>query len=114
MLAKKMVTKEVALILKDTFIEVMKNNDGELVEMRTDLKDTVLLFLKLNRKHAPATIISTLKSASSRRIKNLVEGVERGNGVYGTAYWGSGYDIFSDFSIKGIYGEDLGPPFKTI
>ncbi|NOT79318.1 MAG: hypothetical protein HOP07_10015 [Bacteriovoracaceae bacterium] len=95
-LEKKMITIPIANKLKKSFEEVMVNK-GELVEMYTDFKDTVFLFLKIHRKFSPAEIISTLKSASSREIKDLVNGIDRGKGVYGKAYWGSGYEIYTEF-----------------
>lgn len=103
-LEKKMITIPIANILKKSFEQVMINNSGELVEMHTNFKDTVFLFLKLHRKFSPATVVSTLKSTSSREVKELVQGLARGQGVYGKAYWGSGYEIYTDFSDLDIEG----------
>ena len=31
------------------------------------------------------------------KVKGLIKGLDRGEGVYGKAYWGSGYEIHSEF-----------------
>jgi hypothetical protein len=97
-LDKKMITLPIANALLKSFKEVMDSNGGELVTMETNFKDTVFLRLKIHRKFSPSVMVSTLKSASSRAVKDLSSvDISRGDNVYGKAFWGGGYDFLTEF-----------------
>ena len=85
--------------------DLMHTNGGSLEGMYTNNVDTLILDLMIHRNISPAKMIGTLKSYSSRFLKNdpklkrqIIKYSEiKSSKRYGTSFWGSGYELYSSF-----------------